>query len=111
MDNWGRFDEKELPPEESFYSELANSHISDEDYARANAVWDNFKLNNSGEYHDFYLTSDVLLLTDVFEHFRTMCMGYYDLDPAHYYTLPNSAWDAMLLKTDVELDFIQMCHR
>ena len=104
MDNWDRFDEKELPPKESFYSELAKSHISDEDYARANAVWDNFKLNNLGEYHDLYLTSDVLLLTDVFENFRTMCMDYYDLDPAHYYTLPNFAWDAMLLKTDVELE-------
>ena len=31
IDNWDRFDEKELPPKESFYSELAKSHISDED--------------------------------------------------------------------------------
>ena len=31
-------------------------------------------------------------------------MEYYGLDPAHYYTLPNFAWDAMLLKTGVEIE-------
>ena len=29
---------------------------------------------------------------------------YYGLDPAHYLTLPNFAWDAMLLKTGVVID-------
>ena len=31
-------------------------------------------------------------------------MEYYGLDPAHYFTLPNFAWDAMLLKTGVVLE-------
>ena len=35
-----------------------------------------------------------------------MCLDYYGLDPAHYYTLPNYAWDAMLKKTKVELEQI-----
>ena len=51
-----------------------------------------------GEYHDLYLQTDVLLLADIFENFRTMCVEYYGLDPAHYYTLPNYAWNAMLKK-------------
>ena len=50
------------------------------------------------------LRTDVLLLTDVFENFKDLCMEYYGLDPAHYYTLPNFAWDAMLLKTGVEIE-------
>ena len=33
-------------------------------------------------------------------------MLYYDLDPAHYFTLPGYGWDAMLLKTGIELDLI-----
>ena len=57
-----------------------------------------------GQYHDLYLRTDVLLLTDVVENFRDLCMEYYGLDPAHYYTLPNFAWDAMLLKTGVEIE-------
>ena len=48
----------------------------------------------------------MLLLTDVFENSRTQCLKDYDLDPAHYFTLPNFAWDAMLLKTGVTLDLI-----
>ena len=45
-----------------------------------------------------------IFLTDVFENFRDMCLDYYELDPAHYYTLPNFAWDAMLKKTKVKMD-------
>ena len=30
----------------------------------------------------------------------------YGLDPAHYMTLPNFSWDAMLLKTGIELELI-----
>ena len=33
-------------------------------------------------------------------------MKYYNLDPANYMTAPSLAWDAMLLKTEVELDQI-----
>ena len=35
-----------------------------------------------GKYHDFYLKSDELLLTDVFENFRKICLEIYQLDPA-----------------------------
>ena len=47
-----------------------------------------------------------MLLTDVFENFRDVCMKDYGLDPAYYYTLPNFAFDAMLKLTGVELDLV-----
>ena len=59
-----------------------------------------------GEYHDLYLKSDILLLTDVFENFREACQQYYELDPAHYFTAPGLSWDAMLKKTETELELI-----
>ncbi len=65
-----------------------------------------FYIKNMGEYHDLYPKTDVLLLADVFENFRDMCIEYYGLDPAHYYTLPNYAWDVMLKMTDIELEQI-----
>ena len=49
----------------------------------------------------------MFLLTDVFENFRSKCLEDYGLDPAHYYTLPNFSWDAMLLKTGISLQLVQ----
>ena len=59
-----------------------------------------------GEYHDLYLQSDVLLLTNVFENFRNTCMQYYGLDPCHYFTSPGLCWDAMLKMTNVKLELM-----
>ena len=59
-----------------------------------------------GEYHDLYLKTDVLLLTDAFGNFRNSCMKYYGLGPAYYLTLSNFAWDAMLKKTNIVLNLL-----
>ena len=55
-----------------------------------------FDIKTLGEYHDLYLKSDVLLLSDVFENFRETCYQYYKLDPAHYYSAPGLSWNACL---------------
>ena len=104
MDDWKRFKEESLPDKESFYSELNNEHITDEDYAHAQKVWDMFKIKNLGEYHDLYVQSDTLLLADVFESFRDKYMEIYELDPAHFLSAPGLAWQACLKKTKVELE-------
>ena len=44
MDSWEKFDETTLPPKENLYSILNLEDISDEDYARAQKVWDAFKI-------------------------------------------------------------------
>lgn len=105
MDSYEKFNETELPPSEKFYSTLSESHISKEDYVHAKKVWEEFDIKNLGEYHDLYLKTDVLLLSDVFETFRNTAIKNYGLDPAQgYFTLPNYAWDAMLKMTGVVLD-------
>ena len=60
------------------------SGISKEDYEHAVKFWKEFKLNNMGEYHDLYLRTDVVLLANVFEQFRRVCVDNYGLDPAHF---------------------------
>ena len=59
-----------------------------------------------GEYHDLYCKFDVLILADVFEHFRKTGKEYYNLDPVHYFSCPGFAWDAMLKMTDINLKLI-----
>ena len=106
MDSFEKFNQTELPKKEQFYSILNNEHITDEDYQHAQNVWNTFKLQSMGEYHDLYLKSDVLLLADVFENFRKTCMQYYKLDPCHYFTSPGLSWDAMLKMTDIKLELM-----
>ena len=74
MDRWERFKEESLPDKEYFYSELNKEHITDEDYAHAQIVWDTFNIKNLGEYHDLYVQSDTALLADVFDNFRDKCI-------------------------------------
>ena len=59
-----------------------------------------------GEYHDLYLKTDVLLLSNVFETFRNTCLQHYKLDPSHFYTSPGLAWQACLKKTGVKLELL-----
>ena len=106
MDSWERFNETELPDKESFYSELNKEGITDEDYVHAQKVWDTFKINNLGEYHDLQVQADTLQLADVFEKFRNMCIEIYQLDPTHFLSAPGLAWQAFLKKTGVELELL-----
>ena len=106
MDSFSKFDDTKLPSKEDFYRQLTDDNISDDDYSRAQNVWNTFNLKNMGEYHDLYLKTDVNLLADVFENFRNTCLSYYKLDPCHYFSSPGLAWDAMLKMTGVYLDLI-----
>ena len=105
-DNWERFDETLLPSKESFYSNLNMENIDDIDYRHGNNVFQRFKLKNLGEYHDLYVQSNTLLLADVFENFRKTCLKVYELDPAHFLSLPGLAWEVCLKKINIKLELL-----
>ena len=106
MDGPTKFKEPSLPPRESFYSKLSEEECSETDYLHAQNVWSKFHMKSLQDYHDLYLTTDVLLLADVFETFRDLSMRYYGLDPAHYFTSPGLSWDACLKMTKVRLELL-----
>ena len=106
MDNWERLNETSLPSKESFYSNLNMENIDDIDYRHGNNVFKIFKLKHLGEYHDLYVQSDTLLLADVFENFRNTCLKVYELDSAHFLSLPGLAWQACLKKTNIKLELL-----
>ena len=49
---------------------------------------------------------DVILLTDVFENFRNLCLHIYGLDPAHFCTAPGLSWQVVLKMTGVNLELL-----
>ena len=106
MDSWERFNEAWLPDKYFFYSELYLKDTTDKDYAHDQKVFEEFNLKNLDDYHDLYVLSDTLLLSDVFENFRDKCIEIYELDPAHFLSAQGLAWQACLKKTEVELQLL-----
>ena len=71
-------------------------HISKKDYNHAKNVWNTFEIKNLGEYHDLYVQSDILLLSDVFENFRNKCIKDYELDLTYFVSAPGLSWEGCL---------------
>ena len=106
MTDWDKFKETKLPPREAFYSKLNMAGVTKKDYEHAGRVWKELRLKDFGEYHDLYLKTDVILLANIFEEFRKVCLKNYGLDPAHFYTAPGLAWKACIKKTRIRLELL-----
>ena len=106
MDDKEKLKMKKPPKQEAFYSKLTGHGISNINYQHVLKVWKTCKMKNFKDYHMNYNTVDVLLLADIFEYFRDVCLKHYGLDPIYYYTAPGLAWDAMLKMTGVDLELL-----
>ena len=106
MDDWEKFIETALPEKEEFYSSLSMEEFTDADYMHGKRVCKDFKIKNLGEYHDWYLKSDTVILADVFKNFRKMCLKIYELDPVKFISAPGLAWQAALKKAKVNLELL-----
>ena len=106
MNDWEKVNEISLLEKEDFYRHLNMEDITDADYTHGKRVCKVFEIKNLGEYHDLNVQSDTLLLADVFENFRNMCLEIYELDSARFLTVPGLAWEAALKKTKVKLDLL-----
>ena len=106
MNTEEKFNNTKLPPQEGFYSKLSGKGITEKNYKHACNVWNTFKMKTFKDYHKLYNETDVLLLADVFENFRNLCLKIYGLDPVYYYTAPGLAWDACLKMTNINLELL-----
>ena len=106
MDSIEKFKDEKPPPQKVFYSKLSGKGITKKDYQHVRNVWNTFNMKTFKDYHELYNKTDVLLLADVFENFRDLCLKIYGLDPVHYYTAPGLAWDACLKMTNIELELL-----
>ena len=106
MNTEEKFKNTKLPPREAFYSKLSEKGITEKNYKHACNVWNTFKMKTFKDYHKLYNETDVLLLADVFENFRNLCLKIYGLDPVYYFTAPGLAWDACLKMTNINLELL-----
>ena len=101
-----RMTETSLPDRDAFYNRLSDEELHWRDERHANRVWELQNCQALRDYHDFYLKTDVVILADVFEKFRTTCFEAYGLDAAHYYSAPGLAFDAALKISGVSLELL-----
>ena len=106
MTSFETLHEQSLPPKECFYSGLTKKNITPDEYTFAKKVFSTFHCQNLLDYQNLYMTTDTLLLADVFENFRSLSHRLYGLDPSHFYSAPGLTWDAALKVTDIELELI-----
>ena len=52
MDSFEKFNNRELPAKDQFYSILNDEHITDNEYIHVKEVWDTFYIKTMGDYHD-----------------------------------------------------------
>ena len=101
-----KLNETSLPSKEELYSKLTGEGITDEDSQHAHTLWKEFNIESMKDYHKLYYLSDVLLLADIFENFRSICMNHYGLATAWYFSAPGLAWNANLKITKVQLELL-----
>ena len=106
MDNIEKLKDPKPPAQKAFYSKLTGKGINNYNYNHVLNVWKTWKMKTFKEYLELYNVTDVLLLADVFENFRDICLKNYGLDPVYYYTAPGLAWDAMLKMTNISLELL-----
>ena len=58
MDSFKNFFEDKLFDRSKFFSSLKDEGISEKDYLHAINIWNVFKINTKGDYHDLYLKTD-----------------------------------------------------
>lgn len=96
----------EIPQMSSFCNSITNEAITKDDYAQVQVIWTYFNIRNIGGYLDLHLKSNVTVLSDVFECYRSICNELYTLDLMHYISIEELAFDAMLKETRISLDDI-----
>ena len=78
-------------------------HITDTDYTHAKRACKDFEKKLGGN-HYLHVQSNTLLLGNVFENFKNMCLEIYELHPVRFLTAPGLVCQAAFKKTKAWLD-------
>ena len=105
FDSFDKLDLNKFPDKKEFYSLLYQKDISDKEYEHGKKIFDKY-CDTFKDYLLLYQKLDVLILSDVFENFRELCLKHYEIDPAYCYSAPGLSWNAGLKFTGIELELL-----
>ncbi|XP_068240162.1 uncharacterized protein [Palaemon carinicauda] len=106
IDSLAKLKETHFPPKTAFYNKLRERDISEEEYKRAQRVWDISKCKTLKNFLLLYLIVDTALLGDILIWWRFILYDKYGLDLPHYVSLPSYAFDSFLKMSEIELDHV-----
>lgn len=96
-----------LPPINEFYSNITEETITQEEYLFACKLFSDSGCKTLCDYMMLYLMTDVLLLAEIFQNFRTMIYDSYSLDPAAMLSSPGLSIQSFLYSSKAKLGLIK----
>ena len=87
-----------LPTKKGILLQPDNRRLWLQSFLHAKRVWQDFGLQNLGQYHKLYVQRDTLLLTDLSQKFGNSYLGIHELHPVQFLSAPELAWQACLKK-------------
>ena len=105
--NPNNLNEEFLPPKKEFYNILTMNEITNKEYKNVKLFYKKMKFKNLKEYLECYLTSDITLLSDVFNNFRKMIFDEFELDAVKYISAPSLSKDCALKYSKCKIEHIK----
>ena len=105
--NPNSLENKNLPEKKYFNNILTTKDISNEECNNVQSFYKLMKFKNLREYLECYLTSDITLLGDVFNNFRKIIFGQFELDCCKYVSSPSLSKDAALKYSKLKIENIK----
>ena len=99
-------DSKNLPPREEFFSNLAMTHVNEEDYKHAVDVWNTFHCESFKQYTVLYCRADTYQLAEAVCELREGLLEEFGIDMCHFLSLPMMTKDIMLKSTNVKMGLL-----
>ena len=105
--NPDNLNEKYLPKKENFCNQLTMNYIQDDEYEKVKLFYKKMKFKNLRAYLECYLTSDISLISDIFNHFRKMIFDEFELDAVKYISAPSLSKDCALKYSKCKIEHIK----
>jgi hypothetical protein len=106
FNNWHAYKYTHIPSRHFFYNDLKNQPVNETDYQHAYRVFMEFEMETLLDYTILYLATDIYLLQDLMENYRSMHISHHGLDPAHFVTANSWAMKAALKEEGMQIELL-----